>query len=295
MAGKIELPNINNLIERYNAGESCNSLAHELGVSKQTVARRFRTAGVIIKTNRFPTGVTLKILTTQYASGDSINALSKRHNIGRDFIVARFVEANVELRSQSEAERLKWQHLKQDPKAIERQCSAAWKATRGSKRSLETRTKFARTMQNNRTARIGIYENTLADTFSKLGFSTTQQFACGPYNLDIALNAVPISIEVFSKRPTSLHGTKYGGYGNFYKRSEYILNAGFNLIFVLLWPSHLCGFNTGILIAKHIITYANILSRNKTTHCKYGVIGGDAQPVTIKSFNLKSRSRIQGF
>src|SRR5690606_12145291 len=72
-----------------------------------------------------------------YMTGMSINQISKQTGIVRHSVTRQFLKKGVVLRTQSQAEAVKWKAIKQTPGGIERQCSAAWDATRDSNRELE--------------------------------------------------------------------------------------------------------------------------------------------------------------
>ena len=49
MPAKLEIPNLDDLIRRYLAGESVNQLARELGIARTPLTKRFKEAGVKIR------------------------------------------------------------------------------------------------------------------------------------------------------------------------------------------------------------------------------------------------------
>ncbi len=93
MPRKLEVPNLDDLIRRYKAGESLKQLADEVGVSRG----------------------------------------GKRDSTGKPFgLTGAFIAAGVQLRGRSEAERVKWASLT-DPARRNEQVRAANKARRGAK------------------------------------------------------------------------------------------------------------------------------------------------------------------
>src|SRR5690554_4200642 len=72
-----------------------------------------------------------------YMAGMSISQISKQTGIVRHSVTRQFIKKGVVLRTRSQAEALKWKVIKQTPGGIERQCSAAWDASRNSNRELE--------------------------------------------------------------------------------------------------------------------------------------------------------------
>jgi hypothetical protein len=84
-------------------------------------------------------------LVRRYVEGVSENQLAKELGVSRSVVARRLAKAGVERRGRSDAERLKWASLRTDRIAVERQCGAAWNATRGRVKSDAEKAKAART------------------------------------------------------------------------------------------------------------------------------------------------------
>ena len=78
-------------------------------------------------------------LVAAYRAGTSLNQLSKDFGHSRDALGRILKIRGIELRGQSDAERLKWATLKQSPALIERQLGKAWQAARDRDADLEQR------------------------------------------------------------------------------------------------------------------------------------------------------------
>src|SRR5207253_3606665 len=84
----MKVPDLNYLIPRYLAGESAQKLGKELGISPMTVSRRFRQAGVKLRTaaevsrelciNRFALRIpNIADVLRRYESGERLRALAE--------------------------------------------------------------------------------------------------------------------------------------------------------------------------------------------------------------------------
>src|SRR5262245_23355941 len=133
--------NLNDFIKRYLAGETAQKLSRELSVKGDTFVRWLRDGGIQPRTRaeaqeqrRADTetrlGVSAADLTARYLAGESEKQLADAAGTSRAVIRRRLKDAGVVLRSQSEAESLKWRQ-RIDPAARLRQVEAAQAARRG--------------------------------------------------------------------------------------------------------------------------------------------------------------------
>lgn len=291
--------NTANIINLYTSGIYAAEIARRYGVSKQTIYRLLKKNGVIILSRANQHDVlngidkVLPDIATAYKRGESVKAISNRLGIDRTVIKRRLIKAGSEIRGRSDAERLKWKTIKESREAVERQCGAAWQAVRGSQRSNVTRRKWAISIENSKVWRKGMFETEIAIALNKRGIATTQQRAINIYNTDIALDELPIAVEIYGARPASLYATKYG-YGTFYERCINILDLNWCLLNVIAWGGYRSRFNT-TAVADKIVSLLDLVRGNKSTLGKYGVITGDGEVSTMRSMYLNNRTRITGF
>jgi very-short-patch-repair endonuclease len=145
-------------------------------------------------------------LVEKYIGGMSEKQLADCLGISRTVIARRLSERGVPRRGRSEAERLKWQAITADPRLVERQCSAAWGATRGSVRSVESKRRHAVTCFQ-RQVKIGKHETRIATMLAGLGLDVVQQFPVGHHNIDVAIPSSRVAVEVLSHYPKPDGGT----------------------------------------------------------------------------------------
>ncbi|KKL03543.1 hypothetical protein LCGC14_2625110 [marine sediment metagenome] len=215
-------------------------------------------------------------LVNRYLSGESINQLSKIFGISRSVAARILTENGIELRNQSEAEKVKWDRMTAGQR--ERQVDAAHKATKGKEKTFEVLCKAA-IAREKKPSNIGKDEIRLKRMLETRGHIVIGQKAVGPYNIDLGVVAseTTVAVEVF------------GGWWHWYgkhaaiidKRFRYLLNRGWYIIVVNSTDRHPITENT----ADYISDLINSISRNPPTFCKYWVIRGAGELIAGGSVN----------
>ena len=178
MTAKIEIPNLDDLLRRYQAGESCLKLAGEAGVDPGTMRKRLRAARIfrIGHTPRHGIVVSRDVF-IRYEAGESINVLSREIGVDRSTIRRRLLQAGIVPRTQSESEFIKWSRMTNEQRAA--QVAAAHSAATGRKCTWEELCARAIIKESS-----GIYivpaETELANQLRQAGFEIRQQRAVGP-------------------------------------------------------------------------------------------------------------------
>lgn len=251
-------------------------------------------------------------LIRRYQAGASIKKISDESGIGRNVLTRRFRLNHVDVRSQSEAERLKWAERRKDPEAVRRQCSAAWSARSGSSDTWEVKLKRARTRYK-RVLHASPYEAALAACISDRGFDMSPQFAAGPYNLDLALYPLLVAVEVESATSRAQWRALRR------KRLEYLLDRSWSVIVATFappdssngWTRPRDRLRNGTFapengknpdrtfdverVADKLVAYFHSLGGLPSPRGQYGVIGREAQPVPLRRSYLDRWPRIPGF
>ena len=190
-----------------------------------------------------------------YVSGQSENAVAKHFGMGRGVIRRRLREAGIHVRTQSEAETLKWSMMTTAQRMA--QVSAANHAARGSRRDISVQAKIAQTRQRRQT-HVGPDERIVRRFLETAGIECIPQQAVGPYNCD--LGCFPVAVEVFSSH--WLWGNSYE------KRFRYLLNADW-CIYVL--PVSRSSPITESRM-RHLIAYIEQARRDPPTPREYRVV-----------------------
>ena len=293
MTHEIEPSNVDDLVRRYESGSSANQIGRELGVNFKRVLRILRDAGVKIrgpadaKRCEHPTTEAARAnspeIIRRYLKGQRPNALARAFGSTRMAVLGVLKANNISLRGRSEAEALKWASGKHDRAFVERQCSAAWKSSRGRRKSLSTKLAIART-QHRRQTRVGYHEQQIRRHVH--GFAVEAQFPVGPYNVDLAIPEYGIAVEVQSsghRRPTSSIRPE---------RLEYILDRNWCVLVVYV-PLHTKSIDAAG-IGQQIVALAERVRRSPSLRGQYGMIGRNAKPVTPRRLDLPDRPRIPG-
>lgn len=234
-----------------------------------------------------------------YTAGESLKSLSDRTGITRSILAAAIREAGGRIRGQREAELLKWSG--RNRVEIERQCRAAWKASRGRERSQSEKELAARTNYERQT-RIGKCERALATCLRENGLPIIQQFPFRQYNLDLAIETDRIAVEVFAVHPdtSALIRARHT------KRTKSLLSAGWTVVEVHAWRRDGLAINSRDerghlqkrslamfaprIVAEYLVTLIKELRRNPSAPRQYRVIDGQGQPTSVKGLQYDDRS-----
>ena len=291
MAVEWALADLNDLVERYAAGEGLMRLARHFGRASSTVRNALIRRGVQIRDSRAglmalsPTErsqirangtVTnralgrswqppdLATLIEQYRSGVSMLQLSTTHGVSRAVIERVLRENDVPIRGPRAANQIvaanktPEQHLA---------CSMAGRAgVAGRPRPEHLIEQRART--NERRAKlVGPYERLLVQWLD--GLEIKPQKAAGRYNIDFAIG--PIAVEVFGGHRHS-HGRHAQRHA---RRTKYLLDQGWFVIFI--WATS-ARFTP--VVAEYVRAQLDLTRRDPTLWGQYRVVWGDGQDVT---------------
>lgn len=281
MTRKTEIPNFDNLIQRYLAGESINELASEIGVGYKVLWRRFRKAGIDIRPKRFDLPV--DEIVSRYTAGESEQSIARSLGVDRKVIRLRLTEQNIAIRNISDTMYIRWENATAEER--QQMLSPAHDAVRGTKRTMIDLKRRALGKQRSK-AHASAIEYQLAHWLNDRGIDVVQQKAIGPYNVDIAIEEPRIAIEIFGGNfhATGRHQSR------FFKRTKYILDQGWH--FVIVWVDGR-RYPMSVSCADYIITFANELRSNPSTICKYRVIRGDGNPAPIADTYFNTRAIIK--
>jgi len=179
----------------------------------------------------------------------------------RSSVELRLREAGIALRSQSEAERLKWSRMAPDTRAA--QLSAAHTAARGRKATLAERTLRARTVEREQIQTTEA-ERTLRGMLDERGIIAIPQKAVGPYNCD--LGAFPVAVEIF------------GGDWHFSgrhlarapKRLRYLMDRGWSVLMVQITER----YPLDAAVADYVANFIHAARGEPASRREYRVIRG---------------------
>ena len=223
---------VDDLIRQHVAGASIVSLAAANGCNPKTVHAAFQRAGFKPITHRdrlqqrFANAIDMPAVLAMHAQGVSMLQIAKHFGVTRAPIVKLLRKEGVHIRGQSEAETLKWQTIKATPGGVERQCAAAWEGARQPK-PVESIIRGAVSHQRSVT-RVGRNERELAQALKAHGVDTIPQRALHTYNLDLAVDADRVAVEVLCE------GTSYAHAARHRKKAEDLIDRGWAVVWVLV-------------------------------------------------------------
>jgi len=284
MTTKIVIPNLDNLVSLYQSGKSVNELSRQWGISHQTVTRNLKRLGVYSDRTGFNRKSIpgMGTLVNRYATGESVNILAKETGVGRYAMTSALERAGVALRDQSAAESAKWQRMTAGQRI--RQVKAAHAATLGIIPSFAAGCAQARSREI--TGKCAPHERLLARWLADLGVAFTPQKAVGPYNIDIALDACPVAVEIFGGgwHAYGRHATRH------MERVVYLLNNGWHVLIV--WTDNK-SYPLAIDAANHVVAQLERLSKNPTLPREYGVILGNGDFATSTRSKFNDRATVE--
>ena len=218
----------------------------------------------------------------RYISGISINQLSKELSVGRPAITNFLKSNNIQTRSQSESEIIKWANMPEQQR--KRQVQKAHEKCRG--RLVSTAEKIKRAKSAYLTAfKSGGYEYEIIEILKELGCNAVGQMNFGIYNIDISIHELPIFIEVQASNHQIFKTPK------FYKRTKYIIDSKKFLLYIVIDQSNKRIFLESI--ANKIISYVNRFRSGESICGKYAMIGRDGNNFPSTCYNLNGFTRIE--
>lgn len=258
-------------IKSYIGGVSISQLVDKLSTCDTVIKRVLVENGIRVRTEREAKILRWKQtkraatpeMISQYISGVSMNVIAKQHGISRGGINAKgqatglhrmLLDAGVTLRSQSQAESVKWRRM--DDK------------TRG----LQVRKAHL--------AKCSPVEIAFMEAMRILGQSVIHQFPIGKYNVDFALQGFSIAVEIQRVWPLRREDAIPQS-----QRIEQILNSGFHVLMVV------GKLTNPDAVAQQVIAFANQIGTSKPQVGSYWMISGNNQssPRTCMYFNHLTR------
>ena len=215
-----------------------------------------------------------------YLSGVSVNKLAQQEGVSRNVIDRVLKKHGVKLRSQSEAESMKWSFMSEQQR--KRQVQKAHQATKG--RFISTSEKIKRAKSAYNTAhKTGLYEKKLCKIISQIGYTPQIQKNFGIYNLDIGIKELPIAIEIQSNGHSKLTNRKN------LNRAKYICSRENFLLYIIIKQREEPCFKS---LRNYLISFFEQISGDKTFLGKYGMISSNGEPFSSPRYNFNGLTRI---
>lgn len=271
MTRKISDPDLDHAERLYAAGKSFDEIATIIGRSSDGVRHALKTRrGVIARPPHHRMAGHNRLepppdLLDAYESGESVLAMSKRYGISRTPILRWLREAGLTPRDAREAGLIHMATL--TPAERKARAAHAHEAIRGKPQPAEWREAIAKGRERVQYGgRTSPGTDTLCTMLDKAAVPHTREKAVGGYNVDIALDLSPVAVEV-------LGGNWHGSKEIHARRTPYILNEGWHLLFI--WDTQTCKIGMGAF--EYLMSYADLASSDPAAGSEYRVIRGDGQ------------------
>ena len=284
---------VDDVVSRYQSGQSVIEIAATLGGSPETVRRRLRDRGVlrsvseslkvraatpeglaqihaaqrlaIVARNRDDLDAARDDIIIAYLAGASTKALGERYSCGSSQIAAILTDAGVEIRDKSAAGRLRASRIPAATKAEFYRRVAV--KNRGRTRPDDATRRSAATKYSRLSQNIGVGEEQVAERLAVAGFGVDRQVSVDRYNIDITASGVAVEIH------SSMHGPHLDR-GITHRRIDHLTDRGWRILYV--WGPR--GINPSDL--EQIVTLVKELRRNPSTPGQYTVLRceGNSRP-----------------
>lgn len=234
MSRKKEIPNLDDLLRRYVAGESEQKLAAEAGVNRCAFRNRIVKAGIIPRNN-------------------------------------------------SGAMKIRWANASEGERNA--MLDAAHSSMRGVPLSDELKIKQAIGKQNS-LAHISHLDALLWAMLQDSGLNVTPQKAVYAYNIDVAVEAPPIAVELFGGawHSAGRHGAR------FHERTKYLLDIGWTVVVVWVDKRR---YPFGVGCVEYIVSLAKTLRLDPPARGEYRVILGDGNLAPVAKSYLNTPADIE--
>jgi very-short-patch-repair endonuclease len=255
--------------ELYASGKTFKEVAAELGMDPEGLREALHRRGVKAHPRRgghnrlpIPDGIA-----AVYLAGTSEKGLAEQFGVSRPTMRRWLIGVGVQRRSMKDATALHLAQMSAEERS--RKAAAAHAARRGVSNTEEHQCRIAAGKE-----RVGYGGRTspgtdfICEELTRRGIEHTREKAVGRYNLDIALAAAPVAVEV-------LGGLWHGAKPIHARRTPYILDKGWNVVFV--WNTK--RVQVGPEAVHYVVAFAEETRRHPTPVRQYRVIRGDGKVV----------------
>lgn len=261
MTHRIDIPNLDDLIAKYKAGSSPRRLASEAGCSADTLRLRFKERGVEIRSHytahvlRRKPVPDIDDMIEEYKSGKPLPVIAKEHKYDVGFLCLRFKEKGIKLRGITDSKRF-------DRAAI---------------------TRFEKGRHIHR------LENEVANIISNAGFSVSQQFPVGPYNVDVAIGNLPIAVEICHTNATNFNnGVPSKCISPQRRRIKYLLDRGWFVLYIIATgPGYGRQLTINLtLIRNELTAWLKRAYKDKSVFGCYWIIWGNGKAPPVARYDF---------
>lgn len=267
----------------------------------------------------------VRCIIRDYVDGQSENALAKRFGVSRRVIGRHLLAAGIRRRGRSEAEKLKWETIKQSREAVERQCGAAWagciaKGRAQTEKILELYECPGNGGKTSIAAMVGCSPGNVRRVIKKFGVASdvgvrraagrelspnpgcasafeipllealrghnpVHQKRIASYNVDIAFPEVRVAVELERRHISESKSLRA-------ERLKKIFDLGWR---VLIINDHRRLGIDYAAVSEQTVRFVDIFRSNPSSPGQYGVIGRDGKPMPCSRRYFNGAARVEGF
>lgn len=257
MTKKISENIINQAIELYNQLNPLHVCAKHVGVNEETLRKHFKKHGVVMrKANKGGKAPNIiedlpeLHICDYYMGGESENSIANRFKVSRNVIRRILLKHGVQVRSQSQAESLKWSKMTNEQRA--NQVKKAHDAVTGKPKSDDAKRALAKTREVNIPDwYIGCGEPEFKEWLENEGIEYQYQKAVEFYNVDFLINGVAVEL-------TSFVGRNRLSRDDFMRRAEILNDQGIKTLAV--------EFRNESELLSHAYDVINMVNKVKSNH-----------------------------
>ena len=260
----------------YKSGKTAKIIANTFNVSKGLVLKRLAKWNVPRRNGMID--FDRKAAISFYVSGNSENATAKKFGVARTAIRGMLLRNNIHIRSQSEAEALKWSKMTKEERINQVKKAHQAAKNRSPEAVRNIMLKSAKTKEKT-LSKVGYLEMEFIKEFEKLGYRCKPQKAVDVYNIDIAIGNTAVEVHVKENNPHVKVTDR--------KRIKYLLKSGWNVIYIKITS------DVSVKVAANKVSaMINHIKTNKPSVGQYGMIRGTGQLVTSGCLNGNKLSTV---
>lgn len=257
MVAKTKPEIIDQAIILYESGDPLRVCGEKVGVNEETLRNHFKKRGVKMRITsqgqpnpKTITNLPENSICVAYTHGKSENHVANEYGVSRNVIRRILKKHNVHIRTQSEAEELKWSKMTNEQR--ESQVVKAHTAVRGVPRSDEAKRNLAISReQNTPDWYIGCGEPEFGEWLTNEGIQFDYQKAVEFYNIDFLINGIAVEL-------TSFVGRNRLTRDDFMRRAEILKQQGIKTLAV--------EFRNAQELINHAYDVLNMVNKFKSGH-----------------------------
>lgn len=262
---KVDIPK---MIVSYNTDKmTIAEIADMFGVNEKTIRSLLVENGIKPVSRLHKQSFDYKTAIAMYSQGIGIKGIADKFGYTRSTVSRFFKIRGITLRGRKEQQQARMDNMTQGQKNLLTQ--KAHIAATGRKKTPAEQSATAWSCFVKKARVISPYETELSNMLAQRGIKCISQFPIGPYNCDLAVHSV--AVEVLGG-----HWHWYGSHRDIAEeRTHFILNAGWNIIYIPVSSSDPLTDE----VADYVADFIHFRRANPSLRCEYRVVWGAGEYV----------------